>query len=70
MVMCNAVYFKGDWLEPFSKTLFEKTFYLGSEDRPVTVRMMRITRKFLTGKIDALDAQFVVLPYEVIYCKI
>ena len=67
MILVNAVYFKGDWLNQFDSKLTEiKPFiFLGTGKCKVDVEMMRLTGKFLTGEIDSLDAEFIVLPYKV-----
>jgi len=65
MILVNAVYFKGDWLEPFDPELTQiQPFYLGSKESKVDVSMMSLTGAFRTGKIKSIDAKFVELPYK------
>ena len=66
MVLLNAVYFKGYWVQQSDSKLTEtKPFFLGSENSIVDVSTMRLTNTFRTGKIESLDAQFVELPCKV-----
>jgi serpin B len=68
MVLVNAIYFKGDWLEEFEPKLTEtKPFYLGSTERKLDVQMMQLTSTFRTGKIEELDARFLELGYKVYF---
>jgi len=71
MVLVNAVYFKGDWLQEFDSKLTKKLpFFLGSDKSKVDVKMMSLTHTFRTGKIESLDAQFVELPYKVKFLNV
>lgn len=64
LVLVNAIYFKGNWLEQFKPELTKKEkFYLNDTDT-VECDMMHMNKKFLYGEDDDLDAQIVSLPYK------
>ncbi|KAI4462597.1 serine protease inhibitor serpin [Holotrichia oblita] len=64
LVLVNAIYFKGNWLEQFKPELTKKEkFYLNETDT-VECDMMHMNKKFLYGEDSDLDAQIVSLPYK------
>ncbi|KAK9720993.1 Serpin (serine protease inhibitor) [Popillia japonica] len=64
LVLVNAIYFKGDWLEQFKPQLTKKEkFYLNETDT-VECDMMHMNKKFLYGEDNDLDAQILSLPYK------
>ena len=66
LVLVNAVYFKGNWMQKFDPSLTAvEPFFLGSEDKQMNVNMMHIDAEFLTGYIESLDARLLELPYKV-----
>ena len=57
-------------MQEFDSKLTEtKPFFLGSEKSKVNAKMMRLTGIFRCGEIDSLDAQFVQLPYKVLFLE-
>ncbi|KRT82821.1 hypothetical protein AMK59_4624 [Oryctes borbonicus] len=64
LVLVNAIYFKGDWMNKFDAKLTKREkFYLNNTDT-VECDMMHINRKFRYGQDDDLDAQILSLPYK------
>lgn len=67
LVLVNAVYFKGNWMQKFDSSLTAvQPFYLGSKDKQKNVNMMHIDAEFRTGYIESLDARLLELPYRVV----
>jgi len=65
-VLINAIYFKGQWENKFKRSKNKDApFYLGSQSKNINVTMMSNIARYLSGPIDALDAQFIELPYVV-----
>lgn len=65
MIMLNALYFKGEWKRMFSeKYTTIKCFQLANKNC-VNVPMMQVVDTFDYNYIPHLDAQVVVLPYNV-----
>ena len=61
MVLCNAIYFKGDWLNPFdSNRTFEDDFYI-MPDKAIKVPMMHQKAKFKYKNFGRFSA--IELPY-------
>lgn len=67
MVLVNAIYFKGDWLQKFDPKLTKaEPFYLGSKDRKLNVNMMhKYNSAFHHGNIPKFDARILEIPYSV-----
>ena len=62
LVLCNAIYFKGDWLSQFDKTrTMDADFYI-SPDNAIKVPMMSQKSKFKFGDFGNFNA--IELPYE------
>ena len=64
LILVNAVYFKGDWVDKFNaNSTHDADFYI-SPSESVRVKMMyRRDRKLLYGVNDELQCQAVELPY-------
>jgi serpin B len=61
LVLTNAIYFKGDWTEPFKKEATQEApFHLSREQR-TTVPLMHRTDDFRYAAVD--DLQILELPY-------
>ncbi|XP_012506837.1 PREDICTED: leukocyte elastase inhibitor isoform X2 [Propithecus coquereli] len=64
LVLVNAVYFKGNWQEKFTKEATEDTpFRLNKKDTK-TVKMMYQKKKFPYGYIEDLRCRVLELPYQ------
>ncbi|EPQ11382.1 Leukocyte elastase inhibitor [Myotis brandtii] len=64
LVLVNAIYFKGNWQEKFSKTATTDTpFRLNKKDTK-TVKMMYQKSKFPFGYIEDLKCRVLELPYQ------
>ncbi|XP_061387006.1 serine protease inhibitor 3/4-like [Musca vetustissima] len=64
VVLLNAIYFKGEWLQPFFVPVTrQKNFYVDATNY-VSVEMMLTFGQFRYGKIDQLDATAVAMPYK------
>uniref|UniRef100_G1PVK3 Serpin domain-containing protein n=1 Tax=Myotis lucifugus TaxID=59463 RepID=G1PVK3_MYOLU len=64
LVLVNAIYFKGNWQEKFSKTATtDATFRLNKKDTK-TVKMMYQKSKFPFGYIEDLKCRVLELPYQ------
>ncbi|XP_055964490.1 leukocyte elastase inhibitor-like [Sorex fumeus] len=64
LVLVNAIYFKGNWKEKFSKQATrEVPFRLNKKDTK-NVNMMRQKNKFPLGYIEALKCRVLELPYQ------
>lgn len=61
MVLTNAVYFKADWQEKFSKDATADAPFNVTSDKTTTVKMMHLTDQL--GYFDAGPAHVVRLPY-------
>ena len=67
MVLLNAVYFKGKWLQQFKHSRTKmRPFYARSSTNPVVTRMMQTHGRFQTANLHELDARALELPFEVI----
>ena len=65
IVLVNAIYFKGGWLEPFEKkSTCKQPFYLGSKQKKIQVDMMHREGEMQTGDLPELDARVLELPYK------
>lgn len=62
LVLVNAVYFKGDWAEPFDKERTQDGPFHVTADEQVDAPMMRDQRRVRYAKV--ADMQIVELPYE------
>lgn len=63
LLVLNAVYFRGLWLEPFKKNLTKKEdFYNGGSNR-VSVDTMHLKAELVYAFSNALDAHILELPY-------
>ena len=66
LVLVNAVYFKGNWMQKFDSSLTKvEPFYMGTKDKNINVNMMHIDADFRSGCIENLDARVLELPYVV-----
>lgn len=64
MVLVNAIYFKGDWVDKFDiSATSKKPFYI-TPNRTVNVNMMFRKDKFAAGRIPDLDCIALELPYK------
>jgi len=61
LVLINAIYFKGNWMHPFSAFATHDAQFHVVAGRDVSVRMMSQKREFAYAELD--DAQAVELPY-------
>lgn len=65
MIMTNAVYFKGKWLQPFPKNFTEtKGFYVNPTES-VQVPFMTTSGTYYFGYSKKLDAKVLRIPYKV-----
>ena len=63
MILVNAIYFKGDWMMPFSKDKTETAKFYASTGE-VDVEMMKMTSRDIRSGINKeLDCTYVDLPY-------
>lgn len=65
LVLCNAVYFKGNWAKKFlvERTTNDADFFIDPENKK-KVQMMNQLSSFNTGELPSeLDAKWVELPY-------
>ncbi|KAJ0059873.1 hypothetical protein NL108_014561 [Boleophthalmus pectinirostris] len=64
LVLVNAIYFKGNWDEPFDEdSTCDDQFWINkNESKPV--KMMRQTSWFPLNFISEINCQIIVLPYE------
>ena len=64
MVIVNAIYFKGDWLEKFQPEATETEKFKLNEQEEVDVRMMHMYgEKYRYNRSEELDCHVVELPY-------
>lgn len=64
LVLVNAIYFKGNWLEKFDKAgTRTEPFYLNENDK-IDVQMMHIEKNFRYKHDEKLQAKVLVMPYE------
>ncbi|CAB3385094.1 Hypothetical predicted protein [Cloeon dipterum] len=64
LVLVNAIYFKGPWLKPFKKDKTHNRPFFTDENNSVEVPFMYQKTHFPYNKLDELDAQLLVMPYE------
>ncbi|XP_065333034.1 antichymotrypsin-2-like isoform X1 [Cloeon dipterum] len=64
LVLVNAIYFKGPWLKPFKKDKTHNRPFFTDENNSVEVPFMYQKTHFPYRKLDELDAQLLVMPYE------
>ncbi|MFP4171499.1 MAG: serpin family protein [Candidatus Hydrogenedentota bacterium] len=62
LVLANAIYFKGAWLEPFEEEATEAGEFTRADGEVVDVDMMRQTEQFRYAEVDGV--QVLELPYE------
>ena len=60
-VLLNALYFKGEWTEKFSKEYTEKEDFTTTSGNTVKVDMMKVLREYRYGESDTFES--VTLPY-------
>lgn len=64
VVLVNAIYFMGNWENPFEKERTEEDLFYTSEDDGIYCQMMYIMRDFnYCYSHDSLDASILELPY-------
>ncbi|QEH36340.1 Serpin (serine protease inhibitor) [Aquisphaera giovannonii] len=61
LVLTNAIYFKGDWAEPFKRDFTKEEPFHVTGDKTTRAPMMHKVHEFRTGAADGL--KFVELPY-------
>ncbi|XP_065334642.1 uncharacterized protein LOC135935939 [Cloeon dipterum] len=65
LVLVNAIYFKGSWLDPFKKHSTHIQPFFTDENTSVQVPIMyKETYLFPYKKLDELDAQLLIMPYQ------
>ena len=64
MVLVNAIYFKGDWLEKFNSKFTKSEKFNVTAANAVDVQMMFQQEKMPFGMNEELDCKIVELPYE------
>ncbi|XP_042213893.1 leukocyte elastase inhibitor-like [Homarus americanus] len=64
MVLVNAAYFKGFWLDKFKLSATTKENFFPTPDRPTLVDMMKQTGQFKIGDSAELRATVLELPYK------
>ena len=64
LVIANAVYFKGDWLNKFDHTMTHLSDFYIDETHVAKVQMMKQEKKFQIGYDIELGVQVVSLPYK------
>ena len=64
MVLTNAIYFKGDWVEAFDRKDTQKAPFHLTPDDTIDVDMMRKEDTFNIGFSEELDCKSVELPYK------
>lgn len=72
-ILLNAVYFKGDWAQPFEKKdTSKRSFYINNNwfNNKVEVDTMFRQDFYFYGELPELKAQFVELPYQVSFLEI
>lgn len=62
-VLVNAIYFKGDWEQPFNSELTEKSNFYNSETETVSVDFMYMDSDFNVAYINYLDATALEMKY-------
>lgn len=65
MILLNAVYFKGDWLDKFDADDTKPIAFHLHKNSSIEVPTMFIKKKFHHGILDDLNAQYVGIPYKV-----
>jgi len=63
LVLVNAVYFKGDWLEKFNSSLTENDDFHVSANEVTKVDLMYMKEEFVHGTNSELNCQAIELPY-------
>ena len=63
LILVNAIYFKGDWLDKFDANLTDDADFHVSPSETVKVKMMFMDKSFFCGENDKLHCQAVELPY-------
>jgi serine protease inhibitor len=61
LVLVNAIYFKGDWANPFDQADTGKAAFWVTPDRSINVEMMNQTKRFEYGETEQM--QLLRLPY-------
>ncbi|XP_041421442.1 serpin peptidase inhibitor, clade B (ovalbumin), member 4 L homeolog isoform X1 [Xenopus laevis] len=64
LVLVNAIYFKGEWSNPFQDSNTKDSPFYVSKDVVKSVPMMFQSQKFNLGAIKELNAQILELPYQ------
>nr|QIR83409.1 serpin 2 [Locusta migratoria] len=64
LVLVNAIYFKGDWIKPFTKRATKSMPFHSTATETKSVAMMHVTGKFQYTDVEPLKAQAILLPYK------
>ena len=64
LVLANAIYFKGNWLDEFKEAATIGKDFFVSEAETKTAQMMRQKQKYNFASDDELDVQVVEIPYK------
>lgn len=67
LLLLNAVYFKGYWVNPFNQNLTKKGPFNLNTKTIVDVPLMTTFNSFKISTIEPLNARIIGLPYEVKY---
>lgn len=66
LVLCNALYFKGNWAVPFDvKDTFDMDFIVDAQTVKKVPTMSKKSSELNNGYLTELSAKFIELPYEV-----
>lgn len=64
LLVLNAVYFRGLWLNPFKPNQTQKVDFYNHGTRPVPVDMMHLKDELVHAYSESLDADILELPYQ------
>lgn len=65
MMLLNAIYFRGEWENPFAENETKYDTFWVSDKKQVTVQMMSLKEKLCYYNIRELKAHLLRLPYVV-----
>lgn len=65
MVLINAIYFNGNWLNKFNKQKTQNREFYIAKDKKKLVPTMFNKSNYNYGKIPTLHAKFIEIPYMV-----